>query len=150
MSQSQLSWPYGYNPSLLAFMSFYLHFSESKEGEVCPTEKIERQSSQGWWCPWSDPCLSLFGCSCPMRRTARISCFVLLTYRWPSPPLSELSTATNFLLKVYPANPSSKFDFSSWPTKGFESITSLGPQPHHEGGKRFVFLFYRLWNRLSG
>lgn len=121
MSQSQLFWPHGYNLCLSAFTSFYLHFSESEEGEVCPKEKIMRQSSHGWWCPWSDPCLSLFGHSCPMRRTARISCSVLPSYTWPSPPLSEFNpvvtvSAINLLLKVYLANLSSTSGFSSWPT----------------------------------
>lgn len=154
MSQSQLSWPYGHNPSLSDFTCSYLYFSECKEEEVCPKEKITRQSYWGWrwWYPWADPCFSLFGYSCPMRRPARISFFVLLSFRWPPLSLSELDlvirvSAINFFLEAYLGKPLITIDFSLWPTKGFAFIFSLGPQPHHEGGKRFVFLFYRLGNR---
>lgn len=51
----------------------------------------------------------LFGYSYPMRRPARISCFVLRSCSWPPPPLSELDSvvivfAINFLLLTW-ANP---------------------------------------------
>lgn len=52
---------------------------------------------------------SLSGYSYPTRRTARISCFVLRSYRWPPPSLSKWVpssvSATNFLLKAYLGKP---------------------------------------------
>lgn len=102
-----------------------------------------KQNYWRWWYSWTDPCFSLLGYSCPMRRTARINCFVLLSYRWPPLSLSELDpviivSAINFLLKVHLGKALIKIDPTSWPTKGFACIISLGPQPYHEGSKRFV------------
>lgn len=52
---------------------------------------------------------SLSGYSYPTRRTARISCFVLRSYRCPPPSLSKLVqssvSATNFPLKAYLGKP---------------------------------------------
>lgn len=68
----------------------------------------------------------LFGYSCPMRKPARISCFVLRSCSWPPPPLSELDSvvivsAINLLLKADLGKPFIRIDCSlpPPPPKGF-------------------------------